>query len=542
MEAIGTYEQVDLGAISPSTTNPRKHYDDASMAELAASIRESGVQQPILLRPLADGFEIVCGERRYRAAKAAGLETIPAIVRELADETAYQAQIIENLQREDLGPMEEAESYGIIARSGTPVIDIASKVGKTGAYVAQRLQLLKLIKKAQEALVADKLPLGHAIEISKLAAAEQPKALEYAMESWRHTTLPQLKEYIQREYRLVLSKAPFSIKDASLHPAAGACVDCSKRTGADALLFNDVKEGDSCLESKCYGVKVKTLIHIRIEELKKSQSTTPMLSSQWKPDKDAPKGTIGNNEYQSIVGKKACESAVWGLLIDGPKIGQKIRICVDKKCETHRGGGNRFGGPGTAADQAKRKREAEKVRRDTEVRSRTAGAIVDAIISSQLNDDDVNIDDAMDLADYAFRRMDHGQDGRLSKLLGWDRKVLGGYGASKERRDTLAGLGLRKAVSFAVLATVAGDLTPQSWDKQTGLTDLAKRHYIDVAKIAAAVDAEVKAKATAKAEKKKPVAKKGLKSKPKKLSAEARKRINDAMKKRWAARRKAAAK
>src|SRR6266702_1311964 len=173
--AVGTYEQVSLGAIAPSTTNPRKNFDDAGMADLTASVREVGVQQPILLRPTArgrffakagdlrggasvvvylchpkstndgqynivetfsagtkeenfelvtaeaeernrsKGFEIVCGERRFRAAKAAGLETIPAIVRELDDETAYQAQIIENLQREDLGPLGHAMEIAKLA-------------------------------------------------------------------------------------------------------------------------------------------------------------------------------------------------------------------------------------------------------------------------------------------------------------------------------------------------------------------------------------------------------------------------------------------
>jgi ParB family transcriptional regulator, chromosome partitioning protein len=546
--ATGTYEQVSLGAIVPSTTNPRKSFDDASMADLTASVREAGVQSPILLRKMFDSdgdslptLEIVCGERRYRAAKAAGLETIPAIVRELDDETAYQAQIIENLQREDLGPMEEAESYAVLVKTGTAPLDLAAKVGKSGAYVAQRMQLLKLVPRGKKALSEAKLMLGHAIEISKLKPDQQAKALEHSMPSWGSPpSLPQLKQFIQREFRLELGKAPFSIKDAALHPEAGACVDCAKRTGADSLLFSDVKEGDSCLDAKCYQAKVKTVIHIRVEELKKTQKSVPLLTDSWQADKSKPAGTIGRQGYE--LATRPCDSSLFGLMLDGNRVGQKVRICTEKKCVTHHGGGNRFGGPGTAADQAKRKAEAAKQRRDTEVRMRTATAIVAAILGSKLLDDDVNIDDAIDVADYAFNRMDHANDGRLATALGWDKKAMG-Y-RSKDRRDMLSGMGIRKALSFAVLATVAGDMSAtHTWGdtKATALNGVAARHGVNVKAIETAIDAEIKAKAKPKAKPvKKPVAKKGIKAKPAKLAPEARKRIAAAMKKRWTATRKKA--
>jgi ParB family chromosome partitioning protein len=546
----------------PSTTNPRKSFDDAGMADLTASVREAGVQSPILLRRVAttkstDGivarawqrieFEIVCGERRFRAAKAAGLETIPAIVRELDDETAYQAQIIENLQREDLGPMEEAESYAAIGPRMS-IVELAAKVGKSGAYVSQRLQLLQLIAKARKALSDGKVALGHSIEIAKLKPKEQEQALDHAMPGWGSPpSLPQLKEWIQRMFRLELSKAPFSIKDAHLHESAGACVDCSKRTGADTLLFSDVKEGDSCLDSKCYQIKVQTTIHVRVEELKKTQATVPLLTEHYQAQKGQPTGTIGHQAYQ--LAPKPCESAVFGIFLDGQRVGQKVRVCLDKKCVTHHGGGNRFGGPGTAAEQAARKKEAAKLKRDGEIRLRTASAIVSAVQSSKLGDDDINIDDVIDLADYAFHRMDHAQDGRLAKVLGWDKKVMG-Y-KSQDRRDMLSGMGTRKAITLAVLATVASDLTVQHTygpSRPNLLNELAKRHGVDAKVIASNVDAEIQAKAEKKgvtaAKKKTAVAKKSVKKAakkkgPKKLSPEGRKRIAEAIKRRWSARKKA---
>jgi ParB/RepB/Spo0J family partition protein len=542
---IGAFEQVALSAITASVMNPRKFFDDAAMADLTASVRGAGVQSPILLRPTFDPddgdlvrYQIVCGERRFRAATAAGLATIPAIVREMGDEEAYQAQIIENLQREGLSPMEEAESYAQLANNGISTVDIAAKVGKPGPYVHQRLQLLKLVDKGQKALVNGKLPLGHAIEVAKLTSAQQPAALDYALESWRNVKLSDLKEFIQREFRLQLSKAPFSIKADNLHPEAVACVNCTKRTAADTLLFSDVREGDSCLDAKCYGVKVQTVIHVRVEDLKKSQEKVPLLSSHYSLPKGSPAGTIGSASYQQIYSKKdSCENAIYGVLVDGDKIGQKLKICIDPKCKTHRSGGNRFGGPGMAGDQEARRKAKAKERREGEIRVRMAKAIVNQIHSSNLSDEDVNIEDAIDLADYAFHRMDHAQDGRLAAVLGWPKTWMGYQ--SKDRRDALAGMGTRKALALAVLATVASDLTvAHTWgpSRPDHLKQIADRHDVDVPTITAAVDAELKAKIkpAKKVVAKKATRAKGKKAERKKLSPEARKRIAAAMKKRWA--------
>jgi ParB family chromosome partitioning protein len=563
--------------IVPSTTNPRKSFDDASMADLTASVREAGVQSPILLRRVAttkstDGiiarawqgieFEIVCGERRFRAAKAAGLETIPAIVRDLDDETAYQAQIIENLQREDLGPMEEAESYGRLTWAGVAVIDIASKVGKSGAYVAHRLQLLKLIDKGQNALRKGELPLGHAMEIAKLAEDEQAEALAEVLEDNFGNDgmdLADLKDYIQRTFRLDLSKAPFDLKSASMSPEAGPCIDCGKRTGANTLLFSDVKAGDHCLDAKCYGVKVQTVIHVRVEELKKKQDTVPLLSYSYRAE--GKPGTLGSADYELVRKERPCGSAVHGVMVDGAEVGKKVKVCIDKSCKVHHHYSS--GGSSSSAAGAKRKKENAKLRRDTEVRLRTAKSVVDHVMSSRLSDDDVNIDDALDLAEFAFRRMDHMQDGRLAKALNWHRDAMGHR--SDDRKDMLSGMGIRKATALAVLATVANDLTVQGSSGRSDaerLNRVAERNGVDVEAIEALVDAEIQAKAEKKetkigktekvlapkapaaqvpAAKKKAVAvKKAAVKKPvKKLAPAARKQIAAAMKKRWAARKKA---
>jgi ParB family chromosome partitioning protein len=557
--AAGSYEQISLGAITRSTTNPRKNFDDASMAELTASVREAGVQSPILLRRLDDPdtgrfltYEIVCGERRFRAATAAGLETIPAIVRELDDAAAYQAQIIENLQREGLGPMEEAESYAVLARTGISSAEIAAKVAKPAAYVHQRMQLLKLTGKVRTVLAEGVLPLGHALEIAKLAEDEQREALGECVDGGL-PSLAEFKRYIQQSFRLELAKAPFSLKDTKLNAAAGACVDCPKRTGADSLLFDDVKAGDQCLDAPCFQAKVSRLIDVKIEELMKSQGSAPLLSESYYLRNPPRTGTLARDSYALVTKAGLCDSVVVGVMVDGPQVGKRFQVCIDKKCAVHHA---RYSGG--AQDPEARKKQAAKDRRDTEVRLRTAQAIVDAVHSSRLRDEDVNIDDALHLADYAFRRMDHAQDGRLATALGWERDCVSDRN-SLDRMDMLSGMGLRKAVALAVLATVAGDLTVQhsyGSGEASGLNGLAERHDVDVDAIADRVDAEIKAKTTAKGAKKKPVAKKVVAAAPvvanpvaksrrpakRELSAQAKKNIADAMKKRFEARRKRAAK
>ena len=136
--------------ITASKTNPRKIFDDAALADLAASIKKHGVAQPILLRPThVDAgitfFEVVAGERRFRASKLAGKTTVPAIVRNLSDAEALEIQVIENLQRQDLHPLEEAEGFEVLMRENGYTADVmAEKTGKSKAYIYASLKLCAL--------------------------------------------------------------------------------------------------------------------------------------------------------------------------------------------------------------------------------------------------------------------------------------------------------------------------------------------------------------------------------------------------------------
>jgi ParB family chromosome partitioning protein len=165
-----------LSQISPNPNQPRRSFGDAELAELAGSIRARGVLQPILVRPVGEGrFEIVAGERRYRAALAAGLTSIPAIVRPLTEAEVLEIAIIENVQRVDLNPIEEAMGYqALIERFGRTQAELAEVVGKSRPHIANTLRLLSLPGDIQDLVREAKITAGHA---RACIGAPDPKGL-----------------------------------------------------------------------------------------------------------------------------------------------------------------------------------------------------------------------------------------------------------------------------------------------------------------------------------------------------------------------------
>lgn len=165
-----------ISQIEPNRKQPRRHFDEDAIAELADSISRHGVLQPILVRPLIfGGYQIVAGERRYRACRLAGLTEIPAIIRELSDGETMQLALIENLQREDLSPLEEAKGYrALIDDFGFSQEDVARTVGKSRSAVANTLRLLSLPDGVKELLEEEKISAGHARAL--LAVEDQEKA------------------------------------------------------------------------------------------------------------------------------------------------------------------------------------------------------------------------------------------------------------------------------------------------------------------------------------------------------------------------------
>ncbi|MDA8093385.1 MAG: ParB/RepB/Spo0J family partition protein [Betaproteobacteria bacterium] len=295
-------EPLSIRLVQRSPTNPRRHFPEDAHAELTESVKKYGVLQPILVRvwPPAqkwDGgtmpvYEIVAGERRYRAATAAGLTVIPGIVRDLTDLEVLEIQIIENLQREELHPLEEAEGYELLMKKHAYTADdLAAKIGKSKAYVYARLKLTALCKEAREAFYAGSLVPSTALLVARIPVpALQQKALE-GIAGNKHTGPMSARDaaaYIQRTFMLRLSDAPFPRGDGTLLPGTPRCHECAKRTGNQPELFEDVASADVCTDPECFDAKRK--VHFeRVKRQAKEDGRKVLLGKEAK--KIAPYGT-----------------------------------------------------------------------------------------------------------------------------------------------------------------------------------------------------------------------------------------------------------
>lgn len=156
-------QELHISNIHPNPNQPRRHFEESALQELADSIRQHGVLEPLIVRPVDGSYEIVVGERRWRACQIAGVTVVPVLIRELSEREAMELALVENLQREDLNPMEEAEAYQrLLDEFGLTQEEVARRVGKERSTVANRLRLLGLRGRAREALVKGEITAGHA--------------------------------------------------------------------------------------------------------------------------------------------------------------------------------------------------------------------------------------------------------------------------------------------------------------------------------------------------------------------------------------------
>ena len=263
------YRNLSLSLLTESKTNPRRTFEETALKELADSIRSQGVLSPLLVRPLTErGFEIVAGARRFRAAQLAEAATVPVRIVNLSDAEALEAQLVENLIRAEIHPMEEAQGFCALINLDEPkysIEQIAAKTGKSPNYVATRLKLTELSEPVVDAFYREEIGVGHALLLAKLQPDQQQQALAACFrEDWsgagkgKRTLLPvrNLQFWIDNNILLVLKDAPFDKKDGQLVPAAGSCIECPKRTGHNKLLFSDLGKQDACTDPTCYRSKV----------------------------------------------------------------------------------------------------------------------------------------------------------------------------------------------------------------------------------------------------------------------------------------------
>jgi ParB family chromosome partitioning protein len=375
------YRDVPLSQLNESKTNPRRVFDDGALNELAASIRSQGVLSPLLVRPLTEnGFEIVAGARRYRAAQMAEVATVPVRIVNLSDAEALTTQLVENLIRAEIHPMEEAEGFARLLALEEPkysIEQIAARVGKQPSFVASRLKLVDLVPTAIDAFYANEIGVGHALLLAKLPSELQQQALSACFkEVYNGTQKParillpvrSLQFWIETNVLLILKDAPFDKRDAQLVPTAGSCADCAKRTGHNKLLFGDDlgKHGDQCTDPGCYNAKIAAHVANTVN----AKPNLVQISTAYGGQKEG-SPVLPRNKYTAIHDDKpkskeeaqrpefkVCKYAADAIITEGSDIGTIHKVCANPDCPIHHASKQRPAADAAfKAEQEKRRRE-----------------------------------------------------------------------------------------------------------------------------------------------------------------------------------------
>ncbi len=320
-------QDIPIGGIFESTLNPRRHFDEVKLTELAANIKEVGILNPLLVRPSGDSvYEIAAGHRRYRAAKLAGLQELPCIVRPLTDEQFMEILTVENLQREDVHPLDEAKGYEALMAPPYRLTKekLAAMVGRSVSYINDCVKLNSLCKDAQELFFAGKIEKGHAVLLARISQKDQHRCIEeedalmrgeqtlYADEAsgtkanrdkWAGYTavsVDELRDWIKRHVRFDYKNA-----DQMLFP---------ETVDALAQAFDDKR--------KVVEITSEYLAH---EDVRNA----------------GPQRVYGERAWKRADGKeksKACEYAVLGVFASGAERGQSFDVCTRRdKCTIHWG-------------------------------------------------------------------------------------------------------------------------------------------------------------------------------------------------------------
>ncbi|HKW92967.1 MAG TPA: ParB/RepB/Spo0J family partition protein [Methylomirabilota bacterium] len=253
--AVPAAVELPVDAISPNAKQPRKAFDDKALNDLAASLSQTGVLQPVVVRRLGEGYQLIVGERRWRAAKLAGLTKIPAVIREASDAQSLELALVENLLREDLNPMEEAEAYQrLLAEFGWTQEQLAQHVQRDRSSIANCLRLLKLPELIQADLRAGRLTMGHARALLSLTSpADQLKLREEILaHSWSvRATEESVQAKRVRPARRMLRRSPeLSAVEDSLRVALATRVRIvgSERAGRIEIVYSSREELDRLAE------------------------------------------------------------------------------------------------------------------------------------------------------------------------------------------------------------------------------------------------------------------------------------------------------
>ncbi len=241
-------QEIDINAITPNALQPRKHFAADAIDSLAESIARNGIIQPLLLHEVKNGYEIIAGERRWRAARQAGLKAVPAIVMNPDEQKLYEVSLIENMQREDLNPIEEALAFqSLISSFNMAQREVASVVGKSRSYVTNALRLLQLPEQLQQMIIDGKLTAGHAKVLVGLDQNRQLAVAEQIVS--KQLSVRQVEQLINQTKRRKSAAKPSQnifYRDAAkqLEQQLGSRVKITGRAGKGHIVIDFYSEDD----------------------------------------------------------------------------------------------------------------------------------------------------------------------------------------------------------------------------------------------------------------------------------------------------------
>jgi ParB/RepB/Spo0J family partition protein len=495
-----------LTSITPSETSVqgrrRQRYDAKALNELAENIKAVQVIEPIIVRPKGEGsehFELIAGERRWRASQLAHVETIPAIVRPLNDQAVLEIQLVENLHREGLHELEEAEGYEELMRHHRYTLEtLASTVGRSRSYVQSRLRLLSLGNAARDAFYKGKLTAATALLVARIPVAElQAQALkEITAQNWRGEPMSyrEARQHVEQRYMTRLKGAPFDQKLENLIEDAGACASCPKRTGNQPELFGDIKGGDVCTDPKCFASKRDAYGR---QSLAAAKAEGRIVLSAEEAKRIAPHGArfalqggyIALDErchedakartFREILGKGYKSETVLRIADTGEmlEIAKRTDIADTLKAK------------GISADRRQSTSQADRERQkaakqETEFRGRLLEAIR-LKTPKALESADLKL-----VASALWRQLGHDAQIRLVILWGWaDKKKAAS--AVYQLGPRIAKLAGNELLRFVLDCALVGEVRSSAWDssRPVGLLDAAKRLRIDVEAIRKSIHA-----------------------------------------------------
>lgn len=512
---------IPLELVKPSPTNPRRHFDAKKLDELADSIRKHTLMQPILVRPVDDArageplYEIVAGERRWRASKLADTGTIMAISRPMSDFEVLELQLIENLQRDDLHPLEEAEGYQRLLRKPDGLQgyanaeELAARIGKSRSYVFQRLKLLDLCEIGRQAMAAGKLSFSVALLIARLPKPEQQEqATKAIVQGWggEPFTFRVASDYIQRDFMLALDRATFRITDATLLPEAGSCRDCTKRTGANPDLFEDVQKDDTCTDAACYHAKeeahrerLKVDAEQRGLEVISGKAAKQAMPESWS---NRMKGYLALDEVHIALGTKPLRKLLGKdlpevLLFENPHTKALVEVVREREALDRLKVAGKLREARMPSENAAERDRERKAKAEAAWREEVARQCVEAAAGDAGADATYRSALLTELALVIWEGLHSDTQRRAEKLLAWEHigSEYASKGAGQRKEERIRALADGELCRYFTAVALAGQMyvSPNAAspkEKPQRLLDLAARLRVDADGIRARLRAE----------------------------------------------------